>query len=290
MSAYKRLQKSDVVTLPYTANKQYQVSDYLDYLYKGVKSIGPNFDIDTAEVYNGEYTKLIYDYVNTRYYYNFQGYTSSIAESLQTNNYTDLTTTVASASYTNTNYNVKTVNILSTYSPNTVYLITIPADRIGEGIQPGTIEFTTVTNQEVIIYDDGYGNLYDITFNGPVGNVFYGTGDLVFMFIDEYADLYERLTQEPTTLTFKNNHTIYEKVFKLTIKNNEFNSSYNPTLLQSGSVQDLQSIFVSSSFSPYICGIGLYNESQELLAVAKLGQPLPKSTTTDTNIIIKLDM
>jgi len=44
-----------------------------------------------------------------------------------------------------------------------------------------------------------------------------------------------------------------------------------------------------SDFSPYVTTIGLYNENQELLAVAKLAQPLPTSQTTDTTILINLD-
>jgi hypothetical protein len=48
--------------------------------------------------------------------------------------------------------------------------------------------------------------------------------------------------------------------------------------------------FVTSSFfSPYITTVGLYNEAQELLAVAKLSQPLPTSRTTDMSILINLD-
>jgi hypothetical protein len=46
----------------------------------------------------------------------------------------------------------------------------------------------------------------------------------------------------------------------------------------------------SSYFSPYISTVGLYNNNKELIAVAKLAQPLPISNTTDTNIIINLDL
>jgi hypothetical protein len=35
--------------------------------------------------------------------------------------------------------------------------------------------------------------------------------------------------------------------------------------------------------------IGLYNDNKELLAVAKLSQPLPVSPTTDTTILINID-
>jgi len=46
----------------------------------------------------------------------------------------------------------------------------------------------------------------------------------------------------------------------------------------------------SSFFSPYVTTVGLYNNNQELLAVGKLAQPLPTSQTTDTTILINLDL
>jgi hypothetical protein len=36
--------------------------------------------------------------------------------------------------------------------------------------------------------------------------------------------------------------------------------------------------------------VGMYNNKKELLAVAKLAQPLVVSPTTDTSIIINLDI
>jgi hypothetical protein len=57
----------------------------------------------------------------------------------------------------------------------------------------------------------------------------------------------------------------------------------------SGSNGNLYGYATSSYFDPYITTVGLYNENQDLIAVAKLSQPLPSSRTTDTNIIINLD-
>ena len=44
-----------------------------------------------------------------------------------------------------------------------------------------------------------------------------------------------------------------------------------------------------SYFEPYVTTVGLYNERQQLLAVGKLSQPLPLSSTTDTTILINID-
>jgi hypothetical protein len=36
--------------------------------------------------------------------------------------------------------------------------------------------------------------------------------------------------------------------------------------------------------------VGLYNNNKELVAVAKLAQPLPLSSVTDMNIMVNLDL
>ena len=105
------------------------------------------------------------------------------------------------------------------------------------------------------------------------------------------------------SITFQNEVTIYQQNVICHVKDNEFNLSYNPTLLQdnlfSGSNFESQSLstplpqvkgFATASyFEPYITTIGLYNEDNTLLAVAKLGQPLPLSQNTDMTFIIRYD-
>ena len=66
--------------------------------------------------------------------------------------------------------------------------------------------------------------------------------------------------------------------------------SYNPSLLASGSKEDMLGFASGSEFMPYMTTVGLYNESNELLAVAKFAQPIPISPSTDTNIIIRMDI
>jgi len=118
-------------------------------------------------------------------------------------------------------------------------------------------------------------------------------------------------------IKFKNSYTLYEQTIKCVIKDYEFNTSYNPTLsvgtsgyiFQSGSQfitgsnlpesytgsyyvypdSTLRDFATASYFNPYVTTVGLYNDSNQLLAVAKLAQPLPLSSNTDTTILIKLD-
>lgn len=115
-----------------------------------------------------------------------------------------------------------------------------------------------------------------------------------------------------TRIKFKNNHVVYENFTKCTIKDYEFNLSYNPTLLSgsqailvpysssiSGSIfynptgseyyGTLKNEFTSSDFSPYVSTVGLYNDAQELLAVAKMSAPMPVADNTDMTFLIKWD-
>jgi hypothetical protein len=82
--------------------------------------------------------------------------------------------------------------------------------------------------------------------------------------------------------------TLFETQYKCTIRESEFNFSQNPSII-SGSNGELYNFATQPYFDPYITTVGLYNENQDLLAVAKLSQPLPSSRTTDTNIIIRMD-
>jgi hypothetical protein len=118
-------------------------------------------------------------------------------------------------------------------------------------------------------------------------------------------------------IKFKNSYTLYEQTIKCVIKDYEFNASYNPTLTlgspgfiyQSGSQyitgstlpptytgsyyvypdNQVKDFATASYFSPYVTTVGLYNDSNQLLAIAKLAQPLPLSNETDITILIKLD-
>jgi hypothetical protein len=72
------------------------------------------------------------------------------------------------------------------------------------------------------------------------------------------------------------------------VKNSEYNYSNNPSFL-TGSLGELYYNSFIQDPQVYITGIGLYNDRRELLAVAKLSQPLLKNYTREANIMIKLD-
>jgi hypothetical protein len=71
--------------------------------------------------------------------------------------------------------------------------------------------------------------------------------------------------------------------------NREFNFSNNPTFVVTGSTGE----FINSSFNRdpkvYITTVGLYDDANELLAVAKTSQPVVKSFDKEIAIKVKLD-
>jgi hypothetical protein len=97
------------------------------------------------------------------------------------------------------------------------------------------------------------------------------------------------------SLLFKNEHTIFENEIRCVVQETEFNSSYNPTLVnnyQSGSLKDFatgSALPSGSYFTPYATTIGLYNDNNELLAVAKFGKPILMSPYTDMTFVVKYD-
>ena len=98
------------------------------------------------------------------------------------------------------------------------------------------------------------------------------------------------ITQDPNTiLSFKNEYIVYEQEVRCKVGENDFNMTLNPTISTdtSGSLRDFAT---GSDFSPYVTTVGLYNNRSELLAVAKLAQPIPLSSTTDTVFVVKYDI
>jgi hypothetical protein len=71
-------------------------------------------------------------------------------------------------------------------------------------------------------------------------------------------------------------------------RSSEFNYSENPSFISGSTGEVLYSQFINSP-QVYITTIGLYNDSNELLAVAKLSRPLLKDFTKEALVRVKLD-
>jgi len=71
-------------------------------------------------------------------------------------------------------------------------------------------------------------------------------------------------------------------------QSSEFNYSENPSFISGSTGEVLYSQFINSP-QTYITTVGLYNDNNELLAVAKLSRPLSKDFTSEALIRVKLD-
>jgi hypothetical protein len=275
LSAFKNISDSDVAIVPYVANKTYS----------------GNLETPGVQFYDVSVGDSFYNIIVKQYYPNYiSGSLSGVQERLQSRNYVSASSQQPSSSYVdyrNISYDVSSIG-------DRVQILSLPRSYYGEGIKPSNLGITLYIGGETSYpgSDDGYGNItvFDPNLNDVgayvhLGNIFYSQGLVVITngsyFIDpEVDDIF---------FSFNNTLTVYEQTYRLKIKQHDFNYSYNPTLLVSGSDGTLQSFATGSSFQPYITAVGLYSPDNQLMAVAKFGQPLPMSANTDFNINVKLD-
>ena len=90
-----------------------------------------------------------------------------------------------------------------------------------------------------------------------------------------------------TGFTLNSEETITSDYIFVRIKNNDFNYTTNPSMI-SGSGEFYYPTLVNNP-QTFITTVGLYNNNNELLAVAKLSKPLPKDFTKEALIRVKLD-
>ena len=88
-------------------------------------------------------------------------------------------------------------------------------------------------------------------------------------------------------VSFNNSTEINSTIYFCRVPHNKYNYSSNPTYLSSSQIR-VKSIASDEPVS-YITTIGLYNSSNELLATAKLSEPLKKTPTNEITLRVRLD-
>jgi|MDSV01.1.fsa_nt_gb hypothetical protein len=88
-------------------------------------------------------------------------------------------------------------------------------------------------------------------------------------------------------LQFNNTTELNSTVYFCRAPTNKFNYSSNPTYL-SGSKIRIKNVSTDNPVA-YVTTVGLYNAANELLAVAKLSEPLRKSVDNELTIRVRLD-
>jgi len=71
-------------------------------------------------------------------------------------------------------------------------------------------------------------------------------------------------------------------------RSSEYNYSSNPSFISGSTGEVLYNSFINNP-QTYMTTVGLYNDTNELLAVAKLSKPLPKDFTKEALVRVKLD-
>jgi hypothetical protein len=204
-------------------------------------------------------------------------------------------------------------------------VLSIPMTTFGEYIDPYSFKMSF---DGYDFYDDGEGNLMSSSL--MMGNIIYTHGIITLTGNQGLYDSMSAATTSPSTAlgaiygsasygtnyvygsvvtptnlntlingfsttnnftcSFSSSYTIFEKQYKCTIRENEYNFTLNPSTIRNDSTGSVYGFVTESYFSPYITTVGLYDEQQNLLAIGKLAQPVPGSPTTDTTILINLDM
>jgi hypothetical protein len=209
MSAFKRINKSDIVTLPYVANKQWNftsgdINSSSIYIYTGQKISGI-FHPDTEPLtYNNQYQRLVYDSVNQQFYQAFSGSLIDDTRLLQSNLYESASIYGATSSYDNSHNISYDVSYFPEDEGSTIQVIKIPTSIYGEAVNPNTFNISASTYN---ISDDGYGNLKDSVSASYVGNIFYEHGVAVIT-NPYYQSYFTSSTLVP--LNWSNFNTPYE--------------------------------------------------------------------------------
>ena len=119
-----------------------------------------------------------------------------------------------------------------------------------------------------------------------IGNVFDKQGVIVISSPD-YR--FNNILSLPYTASYKSTVTTYELGVVANADAGDFNMSTNLTLTDDSDI-NYKSFVSSSTFSPYITTIGLYDDAGQLLAIGKLAQPIRKRMDVDMNFLVRLDL
>jgi hypothetical protein len=307
MSAYKQFLASNIIITPFEVNKSFNFSGSMSSSYIDTfigKNITSSLFSPTSEpISNNKYQRLIYNSIKELYYSNYLS--SSYGDPINRRTLIpgkdetgDIFIGSPQAPGLYYNYLPTTLTFVKNFptaSDSIISVISIPSKYYGNYIKPKTFNFSVESGS---FSDDGEGNIK----SGSIiyGNIFYNHG-IVTIFNLDNSSLNNIVSSSTTTCSFQSSITMYETQYKCNIRENEFNFTLNPSISSGSSLitssfssfytpgQMLYDFATGSVFQPYITTIGLYNDDKELLAIAKLAQPLPLSRTTDINILINID-
>jgi len=90
------------------------------------------------------------------------------------------------------------------------------------------------------------------------------------------------------SFTLNSQETVTSDYVFVRARNSEFNYSENPSFISGSTGEVIYSNFINAP-QVYITTVGMYNDSNDLLAVAKMSRPLLKDFTKEALVRVKLD-
>lgn len=273
MGSFKKLTRQDVFVATYTAKKSW-ISKESEFEDLGIKklSITSGSSIDLISGSTTDYqARLDYNSIRHLYYSNFSG-------------------SIISGTYDN--YIQTSLETGSRELNNYGTVFSFSREVIGEKIDPLSfiLRFQSGSISGSII-DDGEGKIYLSGSNANIESL--KVGDIIYthgLCIVSNTTASEFLNNTTNyTSSWDSNFTLYTLNVYCRVLDYEFNTTQNPTTV-TGSSLTIKNFATGSDFRPYITGIGLYNPANQLIAVGKFGQPIPKTSDTDTVFVLKMDM
>jgi hypothetical protein len=197
----------------------------------------------------------------------------------------------------------------SDLSGSTSYLVNSPAGEYGILYATSSANGTSyLTNEEVpvglVYYQAGIavisGSIFNDTADGGVlknsdgtvvlGNSFAGgTAADGFQFVSgsSISGSCDAIRNRIYNISFNNTTELNSTIYFCRASHNEFNYSSNPTYLSSSEIR-VKDTTLDQPVS-YITTVGLYSATNELLAVAKVSEPLKKTPDTELTLRVRLD-
>ena len=182
--------------------------------------------------------------------------------------------------------------------------VSIPQSQFGDKIKRSSFTLTDdSTSATIKIIDDGNGNLYApnasvsqsvsalSSSDNYVGNIFYDVGIFAITETSSYdgTNNYSDVTSGTYTVTYKGARDISTHEWSCDAVPNEMNLTENITIFKPGGAGDLKDNLTSSLFPTYITEVGLYDDERNLMGLARLSKPIPKSTIIPMRFYVRMD-
>ena len=182
--------------------------------------------------------------------------------------------------------------------------VSIPQSQFGDRIKRSSFTLTDdSTSATIKIIDDGNGNLYApnasvsqsvsalSSSDNYVGNIFYDVGIFAITETSSYdgTNNYSDVTSGTYTVTYKGVRDISTHEWSCDVVPNEMNLTENITIFKPGGAGDLKDNLTSSLFPTYITEVGLYDDERNLMGLARLSKPIPKSTKIPMRFYVRMD-